>query len=322
MVHDPPRDLPVAIAIPVFQRPAQIGAAITAALAQSHPDCITLVIDDGSRDSTWAAMQQFAGHPRLALLRLRRNLGTAQAKNVAILLAGKRALSFHDSDDRPHADKMLRQARVLGQRGLRGDAGLNWHIIGRAAGAELNIGAVFCHHDLILPDGSCQTIRREISVVDDLFPNAQPTPAPGDWLHINSGLFAPLIFRELGGYADSIEEDRDLRNRLLLSGQILRVIPEPLLTKIESPNSLTQSEDTGYDSARRRADRQAIWRDVEAWFVTRQIPPRAIDLPQDAIAEVINPGLLSLSDALMTPRSRDAARAALGRIKPPRPALT
>lgn len=297
-------DLPVAVAIPVLDRPAQISPAIESALAQSHPDCLVIAIDDGSKGgangATWAAMRRFAQHPRVALIRLGRNLGTGQAKNVAITLAGKRAISFHDSDDRPHPDKLLRQSRTLALRGLRGDAGLNWRVIGRAAGAELQIGAVFCHHDLILPDGTRRTIRREISMVDDLFPNAQPEPAEGDWLHINSGLFAPAVFRELGGYADSVEEDRDLRNRLLMSGQILRVIEEPLLTKIETAGSLTLSPETGYDSPRRRADRHAIWRAVEDWFATRQIAPRAIDLPPDAIAEIVNPHLLALSDALMT----------------------
>lgn len=299
-----PQDLPVLIAIPVLERPAQIAAAIAAALDQSHPDCIVLAIDDGSRDQTWQVMQRFADHPRLSLIRLRRNLGTAQAKNIAVLLAGSRAISFHDSDDRPHRDKLLRQARVLAQAGLRSDEGLNWRIIGRAAGAELRVDAVFCHHDLILPDGRCQTIRREISMFDDLFPNAQPQPAPGDWLHVNSGLFDPRVFRELGGYCDSIEEDREFRNRLLMSGQILRVIEEPLLTKIETAGSLTQAATTGYASARRKKDRQLAWQRVEEWLNTRQVPPQPIDLPYDAIAEATNTAILSPSQALMSQKCR------------------
>ncbi|AGT10291.1 glycosyltransferase family 2 protein [Paracoccus aminophilus] len=291
-------DIPVAVVIPVLNRASRIAAAIRAALAQSHPDCIVVVVDDGSRDGSWAEMCRFAGEDRVALIRLKRNLGTAQAKNVALLLTGGRAVSFHDSDDRPHPDKLLRQARVLGQGGLSGDAGLNWRVIGRAPGAALQIDAVFCHHELILPDGGRRIIRRELALFDDLFPNAQPEQAPGDWLHINSGLFHPRVFREIGGYADSIEEDRDLRNRLLCAGQILRVIEEPLLTKIETADSLTQSPETGYTSARRRADREAVWRDIDLWFRTRQIPPRAISVPADAVAEIIRPALLAPSAAL------------------------
>lgn len=296
-------DPPVAIAIPVYNRPNLIGAAITAALAQSHPDCLVIAVDDGSTDGTWAMMQQFAGHPRASLIRLRRNLGAGQAKNAALLLSGTRAISFHDSDDRPHPDKLLRQGRVLAQRGVTGDAGLNWRVTGRLPGAALQIGAVFCHHKLILPDGTQRVVRREISVVEDLFPNAQPEQNPGDWLHINSGLFHPRLFREIGGFADSVEEDRDLRNRLLMSGQILRVIEEPLFIKIETAQSLTLSPTTGYDSPRRRADREAIWRDLDHWLVTRQIPPRAIDLAPDAIAEIVNPAPLALSGALTTART-------------------
>ncbi len=316
------QDQPALIAVPVFERPNQIEAAITAALAQSHPDCLVLALDDGSRDQTWQAMQRFAGHPRLGLIRMARNLGTAQAKNLAILLAGSRAITFHDSDDRPHPDKLLRQSRVLSQSGLKGDAGLNWRMIGRAAGGDLSIDAVFCHHMLIGPDGSSQLIRREISIFDDLFPNAQPEPAPGDWLHINSGLFAARVFRELGGFVDSIEEDRDFRNRLLMSGQILRVIEEPLLTKIETAGSLTLAASTGYASARRRTDRQAVWHRVEEWLSNRQIPPCPIDLPRGAIAEIVNPAVLAPSTALMTGQSRQLLAKVFGPTPTPPPART
>lgn len=305
-------DLPVAIAIPVHNRASRIGAAVRAALDQSHPDCVTIVVDDGSSDGTWDALLRMPTDPRLALIRLRRNLGSGQAKNVAMALSGCRAITFHDSDDRPHPDKLLRQARVLASPAVTPDTGQNWGSVRLSDPAPLPVSAVFSHHDLILPDGRKTTIRRELSLLDDMFPNAMPQPAiEGEWLHINSGLFAPEVFRDLGGYQDSVEEDRDLRNRLLCAGRLLRVIEDPLLTKIETSDSLTQSPATGYRSARRMADRQAIWRDLDLWRATGEVAIRPITLPEDAIAVIVNPALLQPSPALMSAETAAMIRRAL-----------
>lgn len=303
-------DLPSAIVIPVLNRARLVGKAIRAALAQSHPDCIVIVVDDGSSDGTWDAMQQFADHPDVALVRLARNLGAGPAKNVGLMLTGSRAVSFHDSDDRPHPDKLLRQARALGQPGLRPDPCLNWGMTGRNPASPLEISAVFTHHELILPDGRSTIIRREVSVADDLLPNAQINArVPGEWLHINSGLFHPRVFAQLGGYAATIEEDREFRNRLILSGHPVWVIEEPLLTKIETADSLTQSEATDYLSPARTSAREAIWREVAQWMKTRRIAPKPVDLPQGAVTQIVNPGILAPSAALATPATRQAIAA-------------
>lgn len=303
-------DLPCAIVIPVFNRQNMIAHAIQAALAQSHPDCIVIVIDDGSGDATWQEMLGFSAHARVSLIRLTRNLGTGPAKNIGIMLAGRRAITFHDSDDRPDPDKLLRQARALGQTGLRPDPCLNWQIFGRPMDQPVSLGAVFTHHDLILPDGRHVEIKRGISIVDDVFPNVQlGTRVPGDWLHINSGLFHPRIFAQLGGYADTIEEDRELRNRIVLSGQPIWIIEESLMTKIETADSLTQSVDTDYLSPARRAARHQVWQEVEAWIKTRSVTPKPVRLAADAIRSITNPAILSLSGALAPPATRDAVRA-------------
>ena len=306
-------DLPAAIVIPVLNRRNLIGKAIRAALEQSHPDCIVIAVDDGSADGTWQAMGEFAGHPQLALIRLAKNTGTGPAKNMGIMLAGTRAVTFHDSDDRPHPDKLLRQARALGRTGLRPDPCLNWDILDRPATGRMELGAVFAHHDLILPDGRQVTIRRDISIIDDVFPNIQMGDrVPGDWLHVNSGLFHPRIFAQLGGYADSIEEDREFRNRIVLSGQLVWIIEEPLLTKIETADSLTQSEASGYLSPARTAARAKVWQGVAEWMATRRIPPQPIDLDPATVAEVVNPGILSLSGALASPRTRRGLAGLIG----------
>lgn len=309
-------DLPCAIVVPVFNRRTRIAQAIRAALSQSHPDCIVIAVDDGSDDGTWAEMRALDSDPRLALIRLRHNLGAGPAKNAGLMLSGDRAVTFHDSDDRPHPDKLLRQARVLGQAPPAPDPCLNWQVPGLNACPD-KVSAVLSHHELILPDGQSTVIRREISLVDDLFPNIQPQArVPGDWQHINSGLFHPHVFARIGGYADTMEEDREFRNRLILSGHLIRIIEEPLLTKIETAGSLTQSRDTDYLSPARTSARQAVWSGVAEWLQHRRITPKPVSLPPDAIAEVVNAPILALSPALATADTRKALLRWLGERQP------
>jgi glycosyltransferase involved in cell wall biosynthesis len=282
----------VTIVIPTWNRAHSIGAAVDAALGQSHAALSVLVVDDGSTDGTRAALGPRLHDPRLSYARLARNAGTAQAKNVGIALARGKAVTFHDSDDIPHRDKVLRQARVIGNPTIGAHPCLNWRLTGREPGTRVQVGAVLTHHELILPDGSRVEIRRTLSLVDDVFPNLQMAAGvPGDWTHVNSGLFHRSVFDRLGGFADCIEEDREFRNRLILSGEVVWVIPEILLTKIETPDSLTQSGATDYDSPRRTQDRQRVWGAVEEWFRTRTVAPAPIDLSGLALAELTRPEL-------------------------------
>lgn len=303
---------PAAIVIPTWNRARLIGKAMEAALGQSHPDRRVIVVDDGSTDDTDAALAPFTAHPDVCVLRLARNLGTAGAKNVGLMLAGRRAVTFHDSDDLPHRDKVLRQAMVMGQEGVAADPCLNWRLAGQEPGAALRIGAVLHHHELVLPDGRRVEIRRDLSLTDDIFPNLQMgSTVPGDWTHVNSGLFHPQVFARLGGFADCIEEDREFRNRLILGGEVVWVIPELLMTKIETPGSLTTAAATDYVSARRRRDRDMVWRNVEAWRATGVVAPVPVDIPGLEIASASNPAILEIADALATGPTRDALRQSL-----------
>ena len=300
----------VNIVIPTYNRAHLIRASVEAALGQSHPHCIVTVVDDASQDSTREILSDFRTNPRFNYIRLSRNGGTAQAKNVGILFSPSDAITFHDSDDVPHRDKVIRQARVIGNEEIGAHPVLNWKLANRVPGSKIQVGAVLTHHELILPNGERVEIRRTLSLVDDVFPNLQMAAGvPGDWTHVNSGLFHSSVFRKLGGFSDCIEEDREFRNRLILSGEVIWVIPEVLLTKIETPDSLTQSSDTDYDSERRQRDRQRVWKMVEDWFHTREVPTAPLDLADLRIAEIWNRDLITVSDVLKTPATGDLALA-------------
>ncbi|MFW8637549.1 glycosyltransferase family 2 protein [Cribrihabitans pelagius] len=302
---------PVDIVIPTYNRAHLIDAAIRAALHQSWWNIRVTVIDDASTDATPQAMQPFLSHPKFNYVRLSQNLGTANAKNAGLLLTGGDAVTFHDSDNIPHWDRVLHQVRVLTAQGIGADECLNWPLAGKQAGQRLEVSAALTYHELILPDGRRVKIRRDLSLLDDVFPNLQMgTQVPGEWTHINSGLFRADLFRRLGGFEDCVEEDREFRNRLILNGEVIWNVPELLLTKIETPGSLTQSSASDYDSTRRRADRQKVWQKVKHWRQTGKIDPVPVDIPHLELAHVSRPEWLQRRDIPVT----EETAAAVGKI--------
>lgn len=287
------------IVIPTFNRAHLIRQAVEAALGQSYANKVVTVVDDASTDDTASVLKPYHARPNFNYIRLKKNAGTAQAKNVGLLFSAADAWTFHDSDDIPHRDKVLRQARVMANPEIGAHPSLNWRLSGRRPDTLIQLGAVLAHHEILLPDGQRVEIRRTLSLVDDFFPNLQMAAGvPGDWTHINSGLFHHSVFRRLGGFADCIEEDREFRNRLIMAGEAIWVIPEILLTKIETSDSLTQSAQTDYGSERRRTDRRNVWDKIEHWFATRQVTPVPVDIPDLAVAAFTNPRLATRSSVL------------------------
>jgi glycosyltransferase involved in cell wall biosynthesis len=118
------------IAIPTYNRAHQIQRAIAAALDQSLDDVTVAVIDDGSHDMTQQACAEWFAHPRFVYIGLGANVGTAGAKNAALALLPFDAVTFHDSDDLPHRDKLLRQQRTLVRDDLFADPCLPWTAAG------------------------------------------------------------------------------------------------------------------------------------------------------------------------------------------------
>jgi glycosyltransferase involved in cell wall biosynthesis len=251
----------VTICIPTYNRARILPKAVEAALRQSYEKTQVVVIDDGSTDTTRDALRPFFGEPNFCYLKLADNVGTAQAKNVGLALADYDAISFHDSDDIPDRHKILLQVRALELDGHIADPILDWESLGITPGSDLKVDLVFTGHRLIRSDGSVHELNKRISVLDDFFPNLQfPAKTPGDWTLVNSALFRRSVFERVGGYLRSIEEDRELRNRVIATGHIGYFLDQPLIDKIEMGDSLTVAHATNYLAEHRKKDRAAVWK--------------------------------------------------------------
>ncbi|WP_193089615.1 glycosyltransferase family 2 protein [Advenella sp. FME57] len=296
----------VNIIIPTFNRSGLIAGAVDAALGQSYPNKQVTIIDDASTDDTFDVLQPYFDRSDFVYVRLACNMHTAQAKNVGIALSMADAITFHDSDDRPAPDKVLMQARTLFNTIVVADSSMNWTAFEYEPQQTLPVSLVLTEHELIRWDGSRLTAQHALSLVDDFFPNMQGgSGQSGDWILINAGLFRAQLFVRHGGYRNSIEEDRDMRNRLMMAGEVLHLLPQVLLSKFEYDDSLTVAEASNYHSERRQVDRAAIWADIAAWRRTGQVLPQPIDLPDLQIDFISNPDLLGVSEAMMTPATQE-----------------
>lgn len=306
----------VNITIPTYNRARCVVKAVEAALTQSHEMTVVTVVDDGSTDGTRACLQGFFPDPRFNYIRLAENRGTAGAKNASILLSDYEAITFHDSDDIPDRHKILLQARAMELPGHIADPINDWDIFGHEIGSELRVDLVFTAHRLYKCDGSVHLINKHISLLDDFFPNVQfPSKTSGDWILVNSALFRRELFNRFGGYLDSIEEDREIRNRLIAGGAITYFLDTPLMDKIEMSDSLTIAEDTNYKAEWRCQDRKKVWERTQLYrsrLMARHDARPAledlvvpIDLQVD-IAEVSNPELLRFNSEIpMTSATRE-----------------
>lgn len=86
------------VVMPAFNVEKTIAPAIESVLRQTRGDFELIVVDDGSTDGTYAAVEPFVDDPRIRVVR-HENRGLACARNTGIAHAGGRYLAFLDSDD-------------------------------------------------------------------------------------------------------------------------------------------------------------------------------------------------------------------------------
>lgn len=90
----------VSVVTAAYNAQAYIAQAIESVLAQTHADWELIVADDCSTDQTREVAAAYAARDtRIRVVRLERNSGPAEARNMAIAQARGRYLAFLDSDD-------------------------------------------------------------------------------------------------------------------------------------------------------------------------------------------------------------------------------
>jgi glycosyltransferase involved in cell wall biosynthesis len=107
---------PITVGLPFWNNERTLGAAIRSVLAQTIPDWLLLVVNDGSRDASEAIVRSF-GDPRIRLIDDGEHRGLVYRLNQIAALAGSPFLARMDADDLMHPQRLERQMACLSGAG-------------------------------------------------------------------------------------------------------------------------------------------------------------------------------------------------------------
>src|ERR1700722_1458117 len=107
-----PRSPLVSIIIPVFNRPKELAAALRSVSAQTFSNREVIVVDDASSDASSEVAFQAGPAGKVRVIRHEKNEGPSEARNSGISAARGRYVSFLDSDDSWHPEKLRKQVEM------------------------------------------------------------------------------------------------------------------------------------------------------------------------------------------------------------------
>ena len=104
----------VSVIMTTYQSRASIDWALGSLRAQTHANLEIFVVDDGSTDGTRERLAEIAaGDHRIRILLNAENLGTYCAKNRAMAVARGAYITFHDSDDWAHPERIATHVAAM-----------------------------------------------------------------------------------------------------------------------------------------------------------------------------------------------------------------
>jgi glycosyltransferase involved in cell wall biosynthesis len=230
-----PRAPAVSVVMAVYRDLRFLDAAVDSILAQDFPDFEFIIVDDGNReDARFEALAR--RDPRIRIVALPDNLGTAAAANRGIESARGDIIARLDADDIAEPQRLSRQVAALAadpRLGLIGSAVTLIDEAGRAHGVQQ------------MPQSDLE-IRWTI-----LFHNPFYHPAAA---------FRRGLFRRAGGYivTELISQDHYLWFHMLPLCRA-RNLAEPLTRYRLNPHGLTAMGAADNPRGRTHAIREASW---------------------------------------------------------------
>lgn len=203
----------ISIIVTTYNSAAFIENCIDSLLNQSIKNIEIIVIDDASTDATVALLKKY---PSIKVIELNENCGTYHARNVGIQHSSGEFITFQDSDDWSHPERVERQLLQLNKN----------------HGTVANFSNFFRVDEKTgLP--SC---RQNYPLLR---------------LNISSMMIRKDILKEIGRFDDRhrIEADKRLLNTIVskYGKNSVEYIKLPLAIGLLRKNSLTTSKESGFD---------------------------------------------------------------------------
>lgn len=103
----------VSVIIPVYNAENYIVETINSVLDQTYPNIEIIIIDDGSKDNSYAISKGFTS--KKLIVRQQKNSGASAARNHGLSIATGDYIQFLDADDLLSPDKIASQIQQLDQ---------------------------------------------------------------------------------------------------------------------------------------------------------------------------------------------------------------
>ena len=223
----------VSVLLSVYNGERHLRPALDSVLGQTLTDYEFLIIDDGSTDSTWAILSEYAAaHPMLELHRNPANLGITRSMNKLFARARGEYVTRHDADDVSRPERLERQAAYLD--------------------AHPTVGLLATRVSIIDEQGQPLDVRPLFNVG---LTHAELTRelATANCLCQGSVMVRRTCLEQVGYYDESLDqaEDYDLWLRLAEVTQLAK-LEEPLYCFRYHPDSVTRTHPhlTALDAAR------------------------------------------------------------------------
>lgn len=206
----------ISVIIPTYNRDYCIERSIRSVLGQTYSNIELVVVDDCSTDNTEAVVQAI-GDSRLRYIKLDKNGGPSMARNVGVKNSRGKYVSFHDSDDVCHLDKLEKQyAEIM---------------------KDESVLMVFCRYKVLGEKESIVPAEENINCNENFFEFL----LQGNVIGTPTMLVKKSVFDIVGGFNESLStyEDWELALRIAKVGKI-SFVDEILLDVYDSKNSVNK----------------------------------------------------------------------------------
>ncbi|MEO6002498.1 MAG: glycosyltransferase family A protein [Opitutus sp.] len=193
----------VSVIIPAYNRETTIRRAVDSVLSQTYLQIEVIVVDDGSTDSTVAALSGYDARVRVIC---QKNAGPSAARNAGIRASHGAIIAFLDSDDEWLPSKLDHQIKLM-----TGEFGAN-------------VACCICNATMLYADGTSRTSFQAAGL--------EPRHRNGIWLNPSEVLLTRFVLfnqvaavrrdtlDRVGYFPDKLRimEDYDLALRLAAAG--------------------------------------------------------------------------------------------------------
>jgi hypothetical protein len=225
----------ISVIMTVYNCESLVKDSIESLLNQTYKNIEIIIIDDGSSDSTYEVIEnlQIKNSSRIHLFRSIRNQGTYVAKNIGLCHASGDLITFHDSDDWAHPQRIEEHVKVHNN--------------------QEDVVASISQLVRIQPNG--------LFFSKEIFPL--------DRLCLSSLMFDRTVISHIGFFRSGrVGNDSEYFERLktFVPGKIVKV-NKVLTLCAQRPNSLTTNAETGIEAFGVNNKRVHAWKRWRTWHM-------------------------------------------------------